>query len=155
MCSLLKGCFLSTVSWDWFQASVLLTLKLFAWIHLNNSTHYLLPHGTNSVSKQIWKYLRSFPVSWATTIINNTLNKSFLLPYINDKSEIRLSLLIRPFSSLTKFNAKHDRVPHVLRDDGENAMWCNDQRRLCNIISIIVRLFHRLSWISWMLGQVS
>lgn len=56
-----------------------------------------------------------------TTIYNNIL-KSFVLPCINDKSVFRISLLIRPFSSVTKFIAEHDGVPHALRDDGEK---CN------------------------------
>lgn len=52
-----------------------------------------------------------------TTIYNNIL-KSFVLPCINDKSVFRLSLLIGPFSSVTKFIAEHDGVPHALRNDG-------------------------------------
>lgn len=58
----------------------------------------------------------------SVTAIYNNILESFVLPCINDKSVFRLSLLIRPFSSVTKFIAKHDRVPHALRDDGEK---CN------------------------------
>lgn len=54
--------------------------------------HCLLPHGTNSVSKQMWRYLRSLPVSSATTIINITHNKYFLFSYINDKSKSKKTI---------------------------------------------------------------
>lgn len=67
------------------------------------------------------------------TILNNIL-KSFVLACLNDKSNFRLSLLIGPFSSVTKFIAEHDRVPHVLRDDG-GKMQCDAMIKEGNVIS--------------------
>lgn len=75
----------------------------------------------HSVKLNVKFFLWLLIVITVRTIFNNIL-KSFVLPCINDKSAFRLSLLIRPFSSVTKFIAEHDRVPHVLRDDGEK---CN------------------------------
>lgn len=105
--------------------------KPFAWIHLNYSMYCLFPRGTNSLCQTecevgfFFIFMASYShysiLESVTTIYNNIL-KSFVLPCINDKSVFRLSLLIRPFSSVTKFIAEHDRVPHALRDDGEK---CN------------------------------
>lgn len=63
-----------------------------------------------------------YSILQAVRSIYNNILKSFVLPCINDKSVFTLSLLIRPFSSVTKSVAEHDRVPHALRDDGEK---CN------------------------------
>lgn len=58
-----------------------------------------------------------------TTIYNNILKCCRALII---KVFLRLSLLIRLFSSVTKFIAEHDRVPHVLRNDvGGGGMQCD------------------------------
>lgn len=156
---------ISFVSRDWFQDIVLWTLEAF-WLGYSLIILCIVypPMALIRVTKLkvegffMALYTHYSILESVTTIYNNILKCCCALII---KVLLRLSLLIRLFSSVTKFIAEHDRVPHVLRNDvgwgWGGAMWCNDQRRLCNIISIIVRLLRRLSWI-WerlMLGQVS
>lgn len=98
----------------------------------------LFPHGANSQCRTECEE-GFFGGGWILavitleTILNNIL-KSFVLACLNDKSNFRLSLLIGPFSSVTKFIAEHDRVPHVLRDDG-GKMQCDAMIKEGNVIS--------------------